>query len=114
MISSGFISVIAAPLSKLAFTTQPSGIAVAGAVFATEPVLYGTDAYDNAISSSSVTLFTFTDSACTVAGALSLSNNSRTSNTTGYSTFNYLSYNAAQTIYLKASSGKLIVLILKV
>ena len=103
--STGSISVIAAALNSLVFTVQPSGTAVAGSVFATQPVVYGTDAYSNAISSSAVTISTFTNSLCTIAGALSLSNNSRTSNSTGYTTFSYLSYNSAQTIYMKASSG---------
>ena len=105
VISTGSINVIAAPLSKLAFVSQPSGTAIAGAVFASQPVIYGTDAYNNFISSSVVALSTFTDSACTIVGARSLLNNSRTANATGYTTFDYLSYNLAQTIYLKASSG---------
>ena len=104
-ISTGFISVIAAPLSSLVFIVQPSGIGIAGAVIASEPVIYGTDAYGNAISSSSIILSTYIDSACTISGILSLSNNSRTASATGYTTFNYLSYNSAQTIFMKASSG---------
>ena len=105
VLSTGSISVIAAALNSLVFTVQPSGTAIAGSVFTNEPVVYGTDAYNNAISSSAITLSTFTNSLCTVAGALSLSNNSRTSNSSGYTTFNYLSYNSAQTIYMKAFSG---------
>lgn len=105
MISSGFISINPAPLSQLLIYIQPSGTAIAGALFATQPVVLGTDLYNNAISSSTITLATFTDITCTTAGALLLSNYSRTSNASGYTTFDYLSYNAAQTIFLKASFG---------
>ena len=105
VISDGFIGVTEAALSKLIFYVQPSGNAVAGDVFTTQPVVSCADAYDNPIPNAQISLTPYSDSLCSTDGTSKLSNDLKSSNASGLTAFNSISYNSAQNIFLKASSG---------
>jgi hypothetical protein len=99
------LSVTAASLAGLTFSTQPSGSVAAGSAFSTQPIIYAIDSFGNAVSVS-ITLSTYTDSSCSSAGSGSLSGGTVSTNSSGYAVYSGLSYNRAQTIYLKATNSK--------
>jgi adhesin/invasin len=100
------------PAAKLAFTTQPSGLVTAGANLAQAPVVQVQDAFDNPINNSvaSITLADYTDPACGVAGAGTLTmiaNPVAANGTTGQASFALLRETTAGNLYIGASSGAL-------
>ena len=99
------LSVTAATPSVVVYTTQPGGSVSAGSVFTTQPVVNVQDAYGNVVSGSSVGLTAFTNAACTTAGLGSLTNTPQTTLSTGSFAFSAVSYDRAQTIYIKAVAG---------
>jgi hypothetical protein len=99
------LTVTAASLATLAFTTQPSGSVAAGFAFTTQPTVLGLDSFGNAVSAS-VTLAAYTDSSCSSPGSGTVSSGTISTDSFGIAAYSGVSYNRAQTIYLKASSSK--------
>ena len=102
--SSAALSVTFGSASSIQYSTQPYGTAIAGVVFPTQPILRVLDAYGNPITGSSVSVAPY-DALCGSLKSGSLSTSSVATNSTGYAVFTLLSYNTAETIYLKASIG---------
>ncbi len=101
------INVSPGSASKVSFTTYPGAAAVAGVDFAVQPVVEIRDAFDNLVSlTATVSLDAYTNSTCTIVGSGTLNSNS-ISAVAGVATFTGVDYTAAETIYLRASSGAL-------
>lgn len=106
--STGTVILNAAAASTLSYTLQPSGSVNAGVAFSTQPVLNLLDTYGNAVSGANVVLTPYTTSDClTTPGSGSLANASVSTNASGDATFTTVSYNRAQTIYVKATAAGL-------
>ncbi len=91
---------VAGPASQLAIHTQPSSTAVAGQLFATQPVIYEEDQYGNLETK---------DNSTKVVASLHNSNTSLQTVTVvgGVATFSSLSYTKAGSITLDFTSGTL-------
>lgn len=98
------MTVSAASLASLSFVIQPSGNETLGSKFIMQPVVIALDSYANPVQVL-ISLLPFNDSSCTEAGLGVISSSTRYSNISGYASFSYISYNRAQTIYIKASNG---------
>ena len=92
-----------ATASKLVIHTPPSATAVAGQVFASQPVIYETDQYGNLVTTDNTTQVT----AALNSGTGPLHGTAITTVTGGVATFTNLSDNTAETITLKFSGGGL-------
>lgn len=103
--STSTLTVTSGLVSSASFSSQPGGSVAAGDAFTYQPVVYLVDLYGNAVANTSVILSAYSDSSCTISGSGSLRLNVASSGSNGYATFSMVSYNKAQTVYLKASSG---------
>jgi hypothetical protein len=103
--SAAALTVTNGALNTLSFTTQPAGSVAADTALTTQPVVYAVDAYGNRVSSAAVTLSAFTNGGCTTSGSGAVANGVLSTDSSGYATYSLVSYNAAQTIFLKATSG---------
>ena len=102
------VTFINGPLTKLNFSTSPSPDAYTDIDFDDQPVVEALDAFDNPITTTSVsiTLAPFSNAACSVnaSGALSATTNPL-STTAGVATFSGVQHSLAETIYVRAQSG---------
>ena len=101
--SSNAIVVSPATASKLVIHTQPSPTAIAGKAFATQPVLYEADQYDNLETGDNTTVVT----AALNSGIGPLQGTAAVTVKGGVATFTNLADNTAETITLKFSGGGL-------
>ena len=106
---SNSITVSAGGAAKLAFQTQPSGTALSGSSFSSQPLVSIQDAQGNLVSTAtnSVTLLAYSDSACSTAAAGTLSGGAALAAASGVATFTTANYSKTGSIYLKANSGAL-------
>jgi hypothetical protein len=98
------LTVTASSLATLSFTIQPSGSVAAGSSFTTQPTVLGLDSFGNAVSAS-VTLSAYLDASCSSAGSGAVSSGTISTDSFGIAAYSGVSYNRAQTVYLKVSSG---------
>src|SRR5206468_8469202 len=101
--TSANIAVSPAPASKLTIQTQPSSTAIAGVVFAQQPVIRIEDQYGNLRASDSSTVVT----ALRAAGTGTLQGAASLTAVNGLVTFTNLSHNVATNITIQFSSGTL-------
>jgi hypothetical protein len=91
--------------ARVVFNTEPGGSVGEGASFTSQPSVEVTDSSGRPVAGASVSLAPFTDAACSVAGSGTLANAAATTGSSGIAAFTNLSYDHAQAIYLKATSG---------
>ena len=103
----GALTVLPAAASVLEYTQQPAGAVSAGLSFTTQPILRVKDAFGNPITGATVTLAANLASGCAGSvGSGTLGNAELSTSISGAASFSTLYYNAAETIFLKATSGK--------
>jgi hypothetical protein len=100
------LTVTSGAAATISFSIQPAGTVTAGTAFTTQPSVLVVDAFGNPVNAQSVTLTPFVSSDCLSAGSGALSNGVLSTGSSGVSAFSTLSYNLAESIYLKATTGK--------
>jgi hypothetical protein len=103
---SNAVNVVPGAVNTLAFSTQPTSVATAGANFNTQPIVSALDANLNVATAyaSAVTLTAHTDVGCLTSAVGTLSGSPITA-VSGVSTYTTVSFTKSGTIYLKADDG---------
>src|SRR6185436_3908710 len=100
---SSLFSVTAAAADHLTIQTQPSATAIAGAAFATQPVIRIEDAFGNLVTSDNGRVIT----ASKASGSAALQGTVTASTVNGVATFSNLAYTVAETISINFDAGSL-------
>ena len=114
--ASGYVSVCSNSIvvspggaTKIAFFTQPSSSALAGAALSNTTRIEVQDASSNRVitATDSITLSAFTDNACSVAAAGTFAPGAASAAVAGLGSFATVSYTKSEAIYIKAAAAGL-------